>query len=767
VPALHEEADDVAPLELELDAPGVRCYVLGSLRLRGSTHEEESQRVLRALRWYRYLVLNRGAHGLLFSVVYDVGFLLVEGDQFCFRSLTELASWDEAEREVRLEYENRLLNGLLRDPSTRRAIEFIRQDASRDDLLQRTMELILAPLLSAGGHADAPIVDPVLLRELTPQASLELQALARGYDDLFADAGGGPGGLLAALESTLRRFFAQREVGPALGPDDLAEIEHWSAYRRAAQRLAGRRIAARAAAFPKVDPRAVAVTEEQETETELPDSGYYPQGGFSELANRGALENLVPTELVYMGEDAFGNDPDPEVDMFTVRVLEGETLFFARDSGQLRRTRRAVHLAVAPDDGLRFQLKWHSDPLAVLVFGLVVRLSEDLAQVFPADALVVVVHLVCRDEAARERGLEDKELLSVLLRHEIARGVVEVHCQPAGFDLRAQGERFRRVYGVSVQGGDREPAGLPPTPAPRPIEGARLPRIVLWKIGGRPPREDGSYEVVHMPVDGPPEQPLVMARDALLARIAGLGTQKLSGMSGLPAPRRRVALRSGRRDGEFVNPLDGSVLRWVPPGTFQQGDPDLGEAPDGTALPHGEVTLEHGFYMGQTPVSWEQYRRFCKTTGRQAPQPLFEVTGDHPVHGVSWEDARDYAQWAGLRLPSEVEWEYAARGVDGRIYPWGQDAPFAGGKRRLRCKVEGDDTRGTTPAGAYASFASPFGCQDMAGNVWEWVDQSAGDEGHVLRGGCWNDSAEACRATTRTQASQGSAFVGFRVCRSV
>lgn len=528
LPASDEPTDE----PLELDAGGLRAYVIGSLHYRGSAHDDLGARVQRALGWYRALAVRGAGQGVLFSWVYDVGHLLVEGDTFAFRSQTaDLSAWSDEERAVRLEHENRLLNGMLRDPSTRQAIEWLRQDASRDDLVVRVLELLLAPLVAAGGHERAPVLDPVLLRELSPHGALDPASESQAYDGIV----GRPNALLEAARSSLRRFFAHRGSRPALGPDDLMEVEHWSAFKRAAQRLAGRRIAARAADFPRIDPKQITVTEEQDVETELPDSGYYPQGGFAELSTRGALENLVPTELVYMGEDPFGNEKDPAVDLFSIRNLESETLYFQRDSGQLRRTRRTVHVAIAPEEGLRLQLRWHSDPLAILVYGLVVRLGEDLAKVFNLDALRLELHLLA--EAGNDaRVHEDAELLRVLLRHEIARGAAAVHVRTDELDLRALGERARRVYGVAVAAGDRPPAGLPEAPAPRPPEGVRPPRIVVWQLGGeRPQTTPDGVPVIHTTLEGQPTGPLVEARRGLLGVIAGIGGRGRAGAG----PRRR------------------------------------------------------------------------------------------------------------------------------------------------------------------------------------------------------------------------------------
>lgn len=503
---------------LELDAATLRHYLFGSLLWRGAGHEEVAQRLPRALGWYRALVVRGGCKGVLFSWVYDLGHLLVEGDTFAFRSQADLTAWTDEDRALRLEYENRHLNALLRDPSARSAVEAVKQDASREDLVARAIELLLQPLVAAGGHERAPLVDPVLLREVTPQGAVDPAAAAAAYDEKL-----GPGAMREAMRSSLRRYFGHRAPGPALRPEDLAEIEHWSAFRRGAQRLAARRIAARAADYPRVDPRSIVVSEEKEVETETPDSGYYPTGGFSELATHGGLENLVPTELVYMGEDPWGESKDPEIDLFAIRYLEAETLFFARDSGQLKRTRRVVHVAIAPDDGLRLALRWHGDPLAVLVYGLLVRLSEDLTRIFPLDALTLHVHVVPGASVdAAARAAEDVELLRVLMRHEVARGAAVVEVAKDALDLRTLGERGRRVYGVAVAAADRAPAGLPADAPKRGPDGTRPPRLVVWRIGGTP-KKSADVPEIHLPTEGAPTGPLVAARAELLRVIAGVG----------------------------------------------------------------------------------------------------------------------------------------------------------------------------------------------------------------------------------------------------
>lgn len=211
---------------------------------------------------------------------------------------------------------------------------------------------------------------------------------------------------------------------------------------------------------------------------------------------------------------------------------------------------------------------------------------------------------------------------------------------------------------------------------------------------------------------------------------------------GMSVPR----LYRGTRIGKDPNPM---VL--VPAGEFVMGTderlPDEG--------PQHKVKLGE-FYIDKYEVTNLQYEQFIKATQRRSPihfknRTYPEGKADHPVINVSWEDAHDYCIWAGKRLPTDQEWEKAARGSDGRIYPWGNT--FDAHKANVPALWQQLGASGdTTPVGAFEAGKSPYGAYDMSGNVWEWTDswyqaypgnqvasESYGERYKTLKGGSWFD----------------------------
>jgi eukaryotic-like serine/threonine-protein kinase len=286
--------------------------------------------------------------------------------------------------------------------------------------------------------------------------------------------------------------------------------------------------------------------------------------------------------------------------------------------------------------------------------------------------------------------------------------------------------------------------------------------------------------------------------------LAGVGLALAVGIGGIvlrphkqPAPAPVVAVSSPPPIVAPPDPTCPAGMTKIPAGRFFMGSDDRKEEDD--ERPAHQVTLG-AYCMDTTEVTVEQYKA-CSDRGgcKRAPtendwegitpqahkiyDPLCNIRdpegrGRHPVNCIDWELADAYCKASNRRLPTEAEWEYATRGSDGRKYPWGDDAPTAGGHLNAcgkECVAWGrkhpdpdnplvamypvDDGFPTTaPVGSFPKGASPFGLQDVVGNVWEWVsdwharysaDAATNPTGpetgteRVLRGGAWNGSKVA------------------------
>ncbi len=227
---------------------------------------------------------------------------------------------------------------------------------------------------------------------------------------------------------------------------------------------------------------------------------------------------------------------------------------------------------------------------------------------------------------------------------------------------------------------------------------------------------------------------------------------------------------------------DGAPMVLVPAGEFTMGSNEGGD----DEKPAHRVSLD-AYYIDKYEVTVRQYAKFLDATSLEAP-PDWNIMNQpphqkRPVAKVDWADAGTYCRWAGKRLPTEAEWEKAARGTDGRIYPWGNDPPT-----RLQAnfgKDKWNDHVALVPVGLLEDGKSPYGIYDLAGNVSEWVSdwydknyyKNSPDrnpkgpergEYKVARGGSWGIDPELLRSARRlvNQPSNRGGSYGFRCAKT-
>lgn len=247
----------------------------------------------------------------------------------------------------------------------------------------------------------------------------------------------------------------------------------------------------------------------------------------------------------------------------------------------------------------------------------------------------------------------------------------------------------------------------------------------------------------------------------------------------------------------MVSNKDGMTMVFVPKGEFLMGS---NEGYDLYEKPVHSVKLD-AYWIDQTSVTNAMYQQCVLQGGCTPPSESGSATresyyenpefNDFPVIFINWTQANDYCAWAGRRLPTEAEWEKAARGSDGRIYPWGNDLPsgnqanFADNSSNFAWaeKSIDDGYPDTAPVGSFPEGKSVYWAYDMAGNVWEWVNDwygmypaesvsnplgPASGKTRVMRGGSFNSSMEELRTSIRLEFNQTDSFddFGFRCVTS-
>ena len=244
-----------------------------------------------------------------------------------------------------------------------------------------------------------------------------------------------------------------------------------------------------------------------------------------------------------------------------------------------------------------------------------------------------------------------------------------------------------------------------------------------------------------------------------------------------PRPQARPSARK-----ELTDSRSGVRYLLVPGGSFTMGCTPGDTECASDEKPAHRVTLTRPYYVAETETTVGQYGAYARAVGASLPPILgFPQGDDHPVVNVSWSDAEAFCRWAGGRLPSEAEWERAARGgEDRKKYPWGNaishdDANYGGTGGR-------DFWEKTSPVRSFA--ANGYGLFDMAGNVWEWVEDwydegyyarppssdpkgAGGGDWRVLRGGSWSGSPRRLRVSGRNFGPPGGRNLndGFRCAR--
>lgn len=368
-----------------------------------------------ALGWLRAL-WEEGHDALPLDLVHDLGMLLVDLRAFPFASSRDLAEWPEAERAARLEYEDRVIGRWILDPSLHDAHVAIAGLAG--ELRPRALAHAVGLALGAAARgADVAAGNPALLRSSWQDALAALSAWpARhgAWDSPPTD----PAWRDWALEQRAR-ITGGLGGGRLLSPEDLWELAHLAALPSESTRLALRELHAATAAIGAVSPTvALRVRRRaQEVPVDDDDASHYPAGGFDALSTRGRFENLVRSEVAYVGE---GREQLGSIDLFDVRYAQGELLFYTRDESPLFDQRRVVHVVVDRPAELRHKHPELAAQTLVLADAVALRLQSDLVQAFGPFGAELHLRWRAVTPADREAAEEDERLIALTLADDLA-----------------------------------------------------------------------------------------------------------------------------------------------------------------------------------------------------------------------------------------------------------------------------------------------------------------------------------------------------------
>ncbi len=342
---------------------------------------------------------------------------------------------------------------------------------------------------------------------------------------------------------------------------------------------------------------------------------------------------------------------------------------------------------------------------------------------------------------------------------------------------------------------------------------------VIKPGGGSPTQARAAYATADLPiaVDLPTATTASVVKTATTVRAAPTNAVALE-PSVQPTEKKTKTPKPTNVPGSSItSPKDGMLQLYVPAGEFLMGAANSDSQAGNEERPQRTIYLD-AYWVDQTEVTNDMFAKFVKeasyrTTAEQrgksqtwagqnwtptiganwmhpdGPGSTINGKGSYPVSQVSWFDAQAYCSWAGRRLPTEAEWEKAARGTDGNLYPWGNQAPdaslanfadqsFVG---NWGDKTVNDGYAFAAPVGSYPAGASSYGALDMAGNLWEWVTNwysesyqakmpdsnppgpKSGDE-KMIRGGGWGSKPQYVRTTNKDGDSDyvGSTGNGFR-----
>jgi hypothetical protein len=368
---------------LYLNPEDLQNFFWASLSERGHKNEPTAWSFRQAITWYIELY-SKGWDSVPFFFVYDLGLLLMEANKFQFRNYSETdvtKNTEEVNAQIsrRVTYQNRILNRFLALPVFSELHDFVVESKNPKLQIAAILSYWLEPIKKS--NIESVQTSAQILRQLTSPAITVEEARVAVEQLLEA-----PNYFYDQLEEVIR-VMSETHLSNLIQPEDIFIIKNIEALSSDALRLSAKQVVGIEQQMGDVDHPPVHMRKEApQAHVNLSDVGLYPQGGLDQLSNRGSIENLVRTELAYVDDKA-------DIDMFTMRYLEGELLYYTRDEAQLLRRNRTTHISLEFGHAHHIKYPNHPTQMSILLRAMTARLIDDLFKLFANDSLKVILHI--------------------------------------------------------------------------------------------------------------------------------------------------------------------------------------------------------------------------------------------------------------------------------------------------------------------------------------------------------------------------------------
>jgi len=541
---------------IRLQEKDLRDYLLGSLHYCGTRWQGSPKVFAEALASYRQIT-GQGLYHLPFFLLMDLHLLLRNGYQTPFSSDQGYTDWSEEERALRLRYENEILGRLLQESGIQEALELLeihkfnpnqvptqQENGELSQALKNTATayqerfdrlLFLCTRALAKHFPKYVTLNPAFLRLFTieSQAAIDVDKHFENFMALVDT----PDFYLQMLQEFLNNVTQKFQWSELIKEEDMFELQHWEVLDREALRIGCRQLLELERKLGEVDIRRVAIAnEDSETESAFVDETHYPTGGLAGLTNRGSFENLVLSELVYM-------ESGQDIDLFDVRYLEGELLYYMRDAGLLRRKRRTIHIIYDLGEAFQTKSRGYKYPFCTLFQGFGLRLVRDLFKVFEDDAVEIHFHYLYKKAKKKEVHPEidilqpEMELMQLLLSDHIQHQRVHFHLRHE-MDFEALKDPTRKVYAIVfceqkrkfwLENLEKQKQERPPllgltvalsTSKQLTTAGKKTPKTTKSSSKKSEPRYNAA--LLQVPKEGLSFAELVQLKDQIISELAGL-----------------------------------------------------------------------------------------------------------------------------------------------------------------------------------------------------------------------------------------------------